>query len=162
MPGDPAWSSPDASALFAGHDNPLLMDGGQNTPQLLSNDTPVVNLQVETFLNWWLEGENGVSYTPGGLAYTASGQPLPDAMNAAFLALAYGDSLQDTSRQVLSVSCIKRDNDCRLSRPGGLAFTASGQPGQTPLRRDACSCSGACVRRQPAGHLQASTLQASS
>ena len=52
---------------------------------------------METFLNWWLEGENGVTYTPNGLAYTQSGAPLRDAANAAFIALAYGDKLQGGS-----------------------------------------------------------------
>ena len=59
-------------------------------------------LQVETFLNWWVNGQNGVSYTPGGLAYTRGDEPLPNAANAAFLAMAYGKSLEGTSRYSLA------------------------------------------------------------
>ena len=52
---------------------------------------------METFLNWWTTGQNGVSYTPEGLAYTSNAAPLREAANAAFLALAYGDKLQGGS-----------------------------------------------------------------
>ena len=67
-------------------------------------------LQVETFLNWWVNGQNGVSYTPGGLAYTTGNEPLPNAANAAFLAMAYGKSLEGTSRYSLTCPCIHRSN----------------------------------------------------
>lgn len=54
--------------------------------------------QVETFLDWWVEGDNGVIYTPNGLAWTSGGAPLRNAANAAFIALAYGDRLQSGSK----------------------------------------------------------------
>ncbi|KAK9805406.1 hypothetical protein WJX73_001936 [Symbiochloris irregularis] len=53
----------------------------------------VYQQQVELFLGWWVNGQNGVTYTPNGLAWSGSTAPLRDAANAAFLALAYGQQL---------------------------------------------------------------------
>lgn len=55
---------------------------------------------AQMHLDWWTpQGYNGksVSYTPGGLAHLDSWGPLRYAMNAAFLALVYSDSINDTA-----------------------------------------------------------------
>ena len=45
---------------------------------------------MQRFINLWHEGQPGVTYTPKGLAWTASTGSLRNTVNAAFLALLYG------------------------------------------------------------------------
>ena len=46
--------------------------------------------EMQRFINLWREGQSGVTYTPKGLAWTASTGSLRNTANAAFLALLYG------------------------------------------------------------------------
>ncbi len=41
-----------------------------------------------------MKGGNGVAITPGGLSWTTEKGPLPNAANAAHLALLYGEALE--------------------------------------------------------------------
>ncbi|NLM57996.1 MAG: endoglucanase [Clostridium sp.] len=55
---------------------------------------------AQMHLDWWTpQGYNGkrVNYTPGGLAHLDTWGPLRYAMNQAFLALVYSDSITDTA-----------------------------------------------------------------
>ena len=46
--------------------------------------------EMQRFINLWREGQSGVTYSPKGLAWTASTGSLRNTANAAFLALLYG------------------------------------------------------------------------
>lgn len=46
--------------------------------------------QVQRFLDVWIQGTNVVTYTPGGLAWSAPWGPLRYTANAALIAVVYG------------------------------------------------------------------------
>ncbi len=49
--------------------------------------------EMQRFINLWREGQSGVTYSPKGLAWTASIGSLRNTANAAFLALLYGQHI---------------------------------------------------------------------
>lgn len=63
------------------------------TDQLLSQQEGLQS-QLDSFLQTYIEGGNGVAITPQGLSWTGQNGPLPNAANAAHLALMYGDALE--------------------------------------------------------------------
>ena len=63
----------------------------------LTADDPHVQV-LGPFFDAWMNGDNGLVYTPKGLAYSSTARSVPNAANAAFLGLAHGRSLIGTPR----------------------------------------------------------------
>ena len=50
--------------------------------------------QVERFLESWIEGQNGIAYTPGGLAWASEWASNRFVGNAAMIAAVYASHIQ--------------------------------------------------------------------
>ena len=56
-------------------------------------------MQVQRFLEAWITGTNGISYTPGGLAWGNQWGTLRFVTNAAMIASVYAHNVQSASSQ---------------------------------------------------------------
>ena len=54
-------------------------------------------LQVERFLESWITGQNGITYTPGGFAYASQWASNRFVGNAAMIAAVYASHIQGTA-----------------------------------------------------------------
>ena len=98
---------------------------------------------AQKHLDWWTpQGYNGksVSYTPGGLAHLDTWGPLRYSMNAAFLALVYSDSINDTALKQKYYNFAKSQIDYALgSNPENRSYVVGfgKNPPQRPHHRTA-------------------------
>ncbi|MCL6591724.1 MAG: glycoside hydrolase family 9 protein [Firmicutes bacterium] len=80
---------------------------------------------TERHLDWWTVGYNGsrITYTPGGLAWLDTWGSLRYALNTSFLALVYGDWVQDAAKKQRYQNFAKAQIDYALgSNPRGGSY----------------------------------------
>lgn len=70
-------------------------------------DRSVLYLQVQRFVEAWITGTDGVTYTPGGLAWGSEWGSLRFVGNAAMIASVYAKNVQGAFYALLNhVSCM--------------------------------------------------------